>query len=103
SLPNRQSIWDSTYAFPPAVLMAYTWENQYNHDSDRPRPYFWRTAMMSAWQLIPGNTVSWTNEEKAAARREVEIYKNWIRPILQDAKVHHVLPRPDDLHWDGMF
>jgi hypothetical protein len=103
SLPNRQSIWDSTYAFPPAVLMTYTWENQYNHDSDRPMPYFWRTAMMGAWQLIPGNTSSWTDQEKAGARRSVEVYKNWIRPMMRDVKVHHVLPRPDDYHWDGLF
>ena len=103
SLPNRQSIWDSTFAFPPAVLMAYTRENMYNRDSDQPRPYFWRTAMMSAWQIIPGNSASWTNEEKAGVQRAVEIYKSWVRPILRDATVHHILPRPDDLHWDGMF
>lgn len=103
SLPDRQSIWDSTYAFPPAVLMAYTWEDFYNHDSDRPLPYFWRSAMMSAWQLLPGNTDAWTDQQKAQVRRSVEIYKKWIRPILQDVEVHHILPRPDDLHWDGMF
>jgi len=27
SLPNRQSIWDSTYAMPPAVLQAYAYKN----------------------------------------------------------------------------
>src|SRR5439155_8290333 len=40
SLPNRQSIYDSTFALPPAVLQAYTYENHYNKDSDRPLPYF---------------------------------------------------------------
>ncbi|MFN0167954.1 MAG: alpha-galactosidase, partial [Bryobacteraceae bacterium] len=65
SLPNRQSLWDSTYAMPPAVLQAYTYENHYNRDSDRPRPYFWRSAMMGAWQIDPTNTRSWTAEEKA--------------------------------------
>ena len=23
--------------------------------------------------------------------------------MLKDVKVHHILPRPDGLHWDGMF
>ena len=23
--------------------------------------------------------------------------------MLKDLQVHHILPRPDDLHWDGMF
>ncbi|MEO8658827.1 MAG: alpha-galactosidase [Bryobacteraceae bacterium] len=103
SLPNRQSIWDSTFVMPPAVLQAYTYENHYNKDSDRPRPYFWRTAMMSAWQIDPTNTASWSAEELAGTRRATQIYKDWIRPILLDAQVHHILPRPDDYHWDGMF
>jgi len=103
SLPNRQSIWDSTHAFPPSVLMAYNAEELYTQVSDRPLPYFWRASMMSAWQPIPEHSGLWTDEQKAAMKRQVEIYKSWIRPILQDVKVHHILPRPDDLHWDGMF
>lgn len=103
ALPDRQSIWDSTFAFPPAVLMAYTRESVYDADNDKPKPYLWRSAMMSGWQLLPSNSQAWTNAEKASLRRQVEIYKDWIRPILRDAKVHHILPRPDGLHWDGMF
>ena len=103
SLPNRQSIYDSTFALPPAVLQAYTYENHYNKDSDRPLPYFWRCAMMGAWQIDPTDTSTWTTEERAGAKRATEIYKSWIRPMLRDVKVHHILPRPDDHHWDGMF
>jgi alpha-galactosidase len=103
SLPDRQSIYDSTFALPPAVLQAYTYENQYNRDSDRPLPYFWRSAMMSAWQIDPTNTSTWTAEERTGARHSTEIYKSWIRPMLRDVEVHHILPRPDGYHWDGMF
>jgi alpha-galactosidase len=103
SLPDRQSIWDSTFAFPPALLMAYTYENFFNKDSDRPLPFFWRSASMSAWQIDPTHTANWSPEEVASAIRAAEIYKSWIRPILQDVEVHHILPRPDDFHWDGMF
>src|ERR1039457_4818206 len=39
----------------------------------------------------------------SGAPRPTEIYKAWIRPILKDVEVHHILPRPDDYHWDGMF
>ena len=53
ALPDRQSIYDSTFAFPPALLMAYTYENFYNKDADRPLPFFWRSAAMSAWQIDP--------------------------------------------------
>lgn len=103
SLPDRQAIYDSTFAFPPAVLMAYTYENHYNTISDTPEPYLWRSAMMSAWQIDPTHSASWTAEQIAKVKKEVEIYKDWIRPILQDVEVHHILPRPDGHHWDGMF
>jgi len=103
ALPDRQSIYDSTFAIPPAVLMAYTYENYYNKDADRPLPYFWRCAAMSAWQIDPTHTAGWSPQEIAGAQRAVETYKKWVRPILQDVEVHHILPRPDDFHWDGMF
>jgi alpha-galactosidase len=103
SLPDRQSIYDSTFAFPPAALMIYTYENFFDTFSDAPEPYFWRSAMMSQWQIDPTNSSSWTPDQRAKVKRSTEIYKSWIRPILQDVEVHHILPRPDGYHWDGMF
>jgi hypothetical protein len=103
SLPDRQAIYDSSFAFPPAVLMNYTYENFYDTVSDAPEPYFWRSAMMSQWQIDPTNSAAWTPEQRAKVKRATEIYKSWIRPILQDVEVHHILPRPDGYHWDGMF
>jgi alpha-galactosidase len=103
ALPDRQSIYDSTFAFPPSVLMAYTYENYFNKDADRPLPFFWRSASMSAWQIDPTHSANWSPEEIASAKRATDTYKSWIRPILQDVEVHHILPRPDDFHWDGMF
>jgi alpha-galactosidase len=103
SLPDRQSIYDTTYLLPPAVLQAYTYENNYNKDADRPLPYFWRSAMMGAWQIDPIKTSGWSAEERASAKKATDVYKSWIRPMLADVKVHHILPRPDGFHWDGMF
>lgn len=103
NLPNRQSLYDSTFALPPLVLQAYTYDNVYPVRGDNPGPFLWRSAMMGAWQIDPTDTADWTDEEKQSAQRAVEIYKEWIRPILQDVQVHHILPRPDGLHWDGMF
>ena len=103
ALPNRQAIYDSSFAFPPAVLMDYTYENYYNDVSDAPEPYLWRSSMMNQWQIDPTNSASWTPEQRAKVKRATEIYKSWIRPILLDCEVHHILPRPDGYHWDGMF
>jgi len=58
---------------------------------------------MSAWQIDPTHSADWSPEEIASTQRATEIYKSWIRPILQDVEVHHILPRPDGFHWDGMF
>jgi len=59
--------------------------------------------MMGAWQIDPTNTRIWTEDEVASAQRDAQIYKDWVRPMLKDVKVHHILPRPDGRHWDGMF
>jgi alpha-galactosidase len=103
NLPDRQSLYDSTYAFPPIMLQAYTYERNYKVPGDDPEPYLWRSAMMGAWQIDPTNTQTWTPEQKACALESAKIYKERIRPMMKDVKVHHILPRPDGTHWDGMF
>lgn len=103
NLPDRAGIWDSTFVLPPSALMTYTYERGYGAPGDDPGTYLFRSAMMTAWDLAPTDSKDWTAEEKAAARASTKVYREWIRPILQDCKVHHVLPRPDGKHWDGMF
>ncbi|NQT15594.1 MAG: alpha-galactosidase, partial [Planctomycetes bacterium] len=110
-LPDRQSTYDSTFALPPLLLQAITldyhpgWDKNYytGTKGDVAGSFLWRSAMMSAWICCPANIENWTPEQVRSLREAVEVYKEWIRPILQDAKVHHILPRPDGKHWDGMF
>jgi len=103
NLPDRQSIYDSTFALPPLVLQAYTYNNAYPVEGDDPGSFLWRSAMMGAWQIDPTDATRWDAEQIACAGRSAAIYKQWIRPLLADAKVHHILPRPDGVHWDGLF
>ena len=65
-----------TFAFPPAVLMDYTYENFYNTVSDAPEPYFWRSSMMNQWQIDPTHSVSWTPEQRANVKKATDIYKS---------------------------
>ena len=44
-------VYDSSFAFPPAVLMDYTYENFYDTVSDAPEPYLWRSSMMNQGKL----------------------------------------------------
>jgi len=103
NLPDRQSLYNSTFALPPILLQAYTYERNYKVPGDDPGSFLWRSAMMGAWQIDPTNTLIWTDEEKRSAQRDAQVYKDWIRPMFKDVKVHHILPRPDGIHWDGMF
>ncbi|OQB42430.1 MAG: Alpha-galactosidase [Candidatus Hydrogenedentes bacterium ADurb.Bin179] len=103
NLPDRQSLYDSTFALPPILLQAYTYEWEYKVPGDDPEPFLWRSAMMGAWQIDPTRTAKWIPTQKELARRHADIYKQWVRPMLRDVKVHHILPRPDGKHWDGMF
>lgn len=94
AIPDRMSLYDSTFAFPPMVLQAYTWLLH-----DKPGPYLWRSGMMGAWVIdIPPRP-----DEAESIKKATAIYKSWIRPILRDCKVHHILPRPDGKRWDGLF
>ena len=103
NLPDRQSIYDSTFAFPPLLLQAYTYDNFYPVKGDEPASFLWRSGMMSAWQIDPTDTAKWTPLHAQFGAQATKTYKEWIRPMLQDVKVHHILPRPDGVRWDGMF
>ena len=64
NLPDRQSIYDSTFALPPLLLQAYTYDNQYAVPGDNPGTFLWRSAMMGAWQIDPTDTAKWTEAER---------------------------------------
>ena len=103
AMADRQSIYDTSYMFPPSSILLYTYERVYSDVSDAPEPYLWRSGMMGAWDLALTQSKNLSERQKEGIRRASEIYKSWIRPVLQDAHVHRILPRADGLHWDGMF
>ena len=59
--------------------------------------------MMGALQCNTANVENWTPEQIRSLQDAIKVYKEWIRPILKDVKVHHILPRPDGKRWDGML
>ena len=103
NLPDRAGMYDSTYIYPPAALVIYTYEQVYGQPGDDPGPFLFRSGMMAGWDMDPTHSKDWTPEEMAEGLSAVRTYKIWIRPILLDCKVHHVLPRPTGKRWDGLF
>lgn len=98
-LSNRQAFYDASHLLPPAMLETYV--------DKRSTPtlanflYELRSGMMG-WLSVMQNTNTWTPRQHAAARAAIAIYKSRLRPLIRDAQLFHISPRPDGLHWDGI-
>jgi len=56
---------------------------------------------MMGWFSVMQNTRDWTPEQHAAARQALDLYRTTLRPLIRDAQLFHIAPRPDGIHWDG--
>ena len=108
----RQAFYDSSFAFPPAQLMGCLGADAKKRYQPQPgaagMKYAFRTMSLGApeWFLDAPNGGNggrpWTDEDKAAIRSAVETYKTKIRPLVRNADLYHILPRPDGVNWDGI-
>ena len=70
--------------------------------------YAFRTMSMGApeWFIDAPNggngSAPWTQEEKDAVKAAVATYKKKIRPLVRNADLYHIFPRPDGKRWDGI-
>ena len=98
-LSNRRAFYDASFVLPPAMLEAYV--------DKWPAPqignflYMLRSGMMG-WVSVMQDTNEWTSAQHAAARRAIELYKTKLRPLIREARLYHISPRPDGVNWDGM-
>ena len=44
----------------------------------------------------------WTPDQHQAAKQAIALYKTQLRPLIRDAELYHISPRPDGVHWDGI-
>ena len=106
----RQAFYDSVYALHPIQI-----EGHLGSTDGRFRPpgvaglkFAFRSMSMGApeWFLDAPNggngSQPWTQEEKDAVKACVDTYKTRIRPLVREANVYHILPRPDGKNWDGI-
>ncbi len=98
-LSNRRAFYDTSYMLPAAMLESYV------EKWPVPRPenflYMLRSGMMG-WLTLMLDTSVWTPEQHEAARQAIALYKRELRPLIRDARLYHVSPRPDGVQWDGM-
>jgi alpha-galactosidase len=97
-LSNRRAFYDTSHVLPAAMLESYV--------EKWPTPrienfrYMLRSGMMG-WLTIMTDTNAWSPEQHAEAKKEIELYKKELRPLIRDANLYHVSPRPDGVHWDA--
>lgn len=96
---NRRAFYDASYVLPPAMLESYVAK------FSAPRIENFRYALRSGmlgWFSLMLDANEWTAEQRGAARQEFALYKTELRPLIREADLYHVAPRPDGVHWDGI-
>jgi hypothetical protein len=98
-LSNRRGFYDASFPLPPSMCEAYV----ANHPGPTISTFkaMLRSGMMG-WCTIMCDTSAWTREQKEAAKRQFEIYKTWIRPLINKGSLYHIDKRPDGIRWDGV-
>jgi alpha-galactosidase len=110
ALHVRQAFYDSSYAFHPMQLEGHLGSTD---GGFRPRGVAgmksaFRSMSMGSpeWFLDAPNggngSEPWTPEEKDTVKACVATYKAKLRPLVREADLYHILPRPNGRNWDGI-
>ena len=98
-LSNRQAFYDASHVLPAAMLEDY--EMKWPTPRIENFLSMLRSGMMG-WTTIMQDTTAWTAQQHAVAAEEFATYKKDLRPLIRDADLYHISPRPDGVHWDGI-
>jgi hypothetical protein len=98
-LSNRRGFWDASYPLPPSMVESYV--GHYPGRTLANFVYMLRSGMMG-WCTIMCDTTQWTEEQHRAAKRQFQVYKQWIRPLINRANLYHLTDRPDGVRWDAV-
>jgi hypothetical protein len=98
-LSNRRAFYDESHVLPSAMLESYLGKWPVPHRENF--LYMLRSGMMG-WLTVMMDTTSWSSDQHRIAKKEFALYKGQLRPLIRDADLYHVSPRPDGVHWDGI-
>ncbi|HEY3705311.1 MAG TPA: alpha-galactosidase [Terracidiphilus sp.] len=98
-LSNRRAFYDTSYMLPTAMLESYVekWPTPWPENF----LYMLRSGMMG-WLTLMLDTSAWTPEQHQSAKDAIALYKEKLRPLIRDAQLFHISPRPDGMHWDAL-
>jgi alpha-galactosidase len=98
-LSNRRAFYDTSFMLPAAMLESYVEKWPTPHAENL--LYMLRSGMMG-WLTLMLDTSVWTPDQHEAAKQAIALYKERLRPLIRDARLYHISPRPDGVHWDGI-
>lgn len=106
----RRTFYDTSFCHPacqiapqisfsdanPAIWDSFALRKQMTYG------YIYRSVMLGAMYVNLDSPVYRMNrEESAFLARQIQIYKQWIRPLVVNAELYHTTDRPDNIHWDA--
>jgi hypothetical protein len=95
---NRRAFFDASHLLPAAMLETYV--QKWPAPTLETFRYVLRSGMMG-WLSVMQDTSEWTQEQRSAAKEDLLVYKNILRPLIRDADLYHVSARPDGIRWDA--
>ncbi|HEV7358766.1 MAG TPA: alpha-galactosidase [Steroidobacteraceae bacterium] len=98
-LSNRRAFYDASYVLPSAMLESYV--AKFPAARIENFRYALRSGLLG-WFSLMLDASQWTAEQRSTARQEFALYKSALRPLIREADLYHVAPRPDGVHWDGI-
>ena len=98
-LSNRQAFFDTSHALPPAMLETYV--EKWPAARLENFLYMLRSGMMG-WFTLMQDPHDWRTEQRAAAKAELQFYKDQLRPLIRSADLYHLTSRPDGKGWDAV-
>ena len=97
-LSNRRAFYDASHLLPAAMLESYV--EKWPTPGIENFRYMLRSGMMG-WLTIMLDTNAWSEQQHAAAKEEIRLYKQELRSFIRDADLYHIGSRPDGIHWDA--
>jgi len=98
-LSNRRAFYDTSHVLPAAMLECYI--EKWPVPTKANFLYMLRSGMMG-WMTIMQDTNAWSPEQRETAKDAIGLYKEKLRPLIRDADLYHISPRPDGVHWDAV-
>ena len=107
----RTTFYDSSYCFPPAQLQApcnpdtfcpdcaQHYAGKMDKDAGM-RAMLMGAVMFGSWCGPSGGRL--LHDLEAYYGKYIPLYNEKIKPLVREANLYHVLPRPDHIHWDGV-